>query len=114
MKMSQLLAISEAIDKKIARPTNVLEEIHKESAEAQKLAADVFAELARMLVSNDGITMMLAMALDLIADSAGDAALRFLKKMVRTVSRERSLVVKEARKYQNLGCALNSGQVPAI
>jgi hypothetical protein len=113
MKLSQLLAASYAMDSKIHDSRNVFEEFKTQSIEAQRLFADVFEEFSKMLISNDGTTVFLALIVEWTAHRLGGAALLLARKIRSVLPSERWKVVREARKYHRFGSALNAGRIPA-
>ena len=95
MKLSTLLALSKTINRKMNVPPH---DFRCENEEVQQLAADVFSELSNMLISNDGITMLLAKSAGEVTGAIRQLARRILEVLIP----EQSKVVREARKYQHL------------
>ena len=113
MKLSQLLGLSKAIDTKMNAVTanGIFADIHRHDHEVQQLAADVFASLAIMLISNDHLIFLLAKVVEVSTDLVEGAARNAAKTIARTLMPSHSEAVQAALNYRHWGNSLNL-QVP--
>ena len=106
MSLTELLSLTKTINRRMNTPAadKILAEIRRHDQEVQQLAAEVFASLSKMLISNDRIIYLLAKAVEL---SAKNTAPGIFKNTARTFMPERSEALHAALNYRNWGNSLN-------
>jgi hypothetical protein len=109
MKLSELLNLAKAINVKmnVPRTDEIFADIRRHDQEVQQLSADMFASLARMLISNDHLIFLLAKIMEFSTDIVKGVARKAVKNMLRALMPEHSEAVRAVLNYRDWGNSLN-------
>jgi hypothetical protein len=102
MRLSQVLKVARAVKTNADNlgTEQIIEDVHQQGKDTQKLYHDFFGALIRMLVSNDHLTSWMFSLATFSAEALNRAAVRAITSVGRALLPERTDAIYEARRYQ--------------
>lgn len=105
MSLTQILKLSRAVKRNADEVTfqHIIEDVHRQGVQVQKLYDEFFQALVVMLISNDRLTKLMFALAKFGAKAVNRAVIRVIASVGKSLFPKHTEAVSEARQYQRWG-----------